>query len=131
MSPQPHEQLLMGWMVHDMMTMMTRWVGMTWTTRDGEANGNDGPGSPMPDDDAHGNGPLRYKQLLVGRMAGASDNDNDNGKGWDNDNNSKRQDHWVGGRQRQPDKEGRRRRDETMTPAPTLTCHDDAPPPVS
>ena len=59
---------------------------------------NDGPGSPMPDDDTHGTRALHYKQLLVGRMAGVSDDDNNDGKGLDNDNDSKRWDHWVGGR---------------------------------
>ena len=54
------------------------------------AANNDGPGSPMLDDDTHGTRPLQYEQLLVGRMAGASDDDDDDSEG---------QEHWVGGQQ--------------------------------
>ena len=82
----------------------------------------------MPDNDAHGTRPLCYEQLLIGRMAGASDNDDNDGKGWDNDNDGKRRDHWVGGQQQQLDEEGRQRRDKTTTPAPMLLHHDNAPP---
>ena len=84
----------------------------------------------MPDDNAHGTRPLRYEQLLVGRMAGVSekDNNNNNNKGRDHNNDGEGWDHLVGGQQQQPDEEGWRRSDETTTPAPMLPCHDNTPP---